>query len=88
VHHPVYAVFGKDLPHGFLVGDVRFDERVVAPSRNVLQVLGIARIRERVQVDDPDLIPVFSEHVMNEIGSDETASACYKIGGHAILLPI
>jgi hypothetical protein len=48
---------------------------------DVLQILKVARIRERIKIDDPD-VRILLEHVMNESRSDEAGTAGNEVSGH------
>ena len=82
MHHTVDVVLREYPGDGLLVADVRLHEAVVRIALQALQVLQIARVGQKVHVDDADVVTVFPEHIMDIVGADETGASCHKISTH------
>ena len=74
VDYVVDVVF-EDGADTFFVADVSFDEEVVFSVRNFCEVFFVSCVGEFVKVDDFDVVIVGFEEVVDEVGSDEPASA-------------
>ena len=51
----------------FVKADICLDKGVIIPRLHILQVLKVACISQLVHIDNPDLISVFAEHIVNII---------------------
>ena len=78
----VVNVISEDGADTFFVADVSFDEVVVFSVCNLFEVFFVSCIGEFVKVDDFDIVIVGFEEVVDEVGSDESASAGYEVGFH------
>ena len=78
----VHIIFGKDLVDRLRVTDIRTYKCIVIAVLHILQVLKIACVCKLIDIDDPDLIAVLLEHVMNIIRPDKSGTASYDIRSH------
>ncbi len=74
VHHPVHGLLPKHPGHQVGVADVAPHEAVPGVVGEVGQVLGVARVGEAVEVDDPRPGPA-RQGEPHEVGADEAAAA-------------
>ena len=75
------VVFGEQLLNKRLVADIPLHKGIVGQALAFLQVVGIARIGELVEIDDVIIRVLFAE-VRYKVGSDESGSAGDENGGH------
>ena len=78
----VHIIFGKDLIDRLRVTDIRTYKCIVIAVLHILQVLKIACVCKLIDIDDPDLIAVLFEHIMNIIRPDKSGTASYDIRSH------
>jgi len=80
-------ILGEDGLHGGTVGDVGLHERVAGVIRNLFDVVGVAGIRQRVEVDEMD-IGILLHLLENETGANEaTAAGDKNCISHGTALP-
>ena len=82
VDHPVHMLLQHEGKHPLEVADVHFDEPVVGPVFNVLEIREIARIGEFVQVDDP-VVRILVHEQPHDMAADEAGAAGNEDGSIA-----
>ena len=82
MHHPVYVVFRKNLLYRFLIADIRLNKGIILSAFHFLQVFQITGIGKGIHIDNTAFLSVFTEHIMNIIGTDKTCAACHQIRSH------
>jgi hypothetical protein len=73
VHDDVDPVFGDGALDGVMIADVRVNKPIARIVGDVGQVREVAGIRQLVE-DDDDIVRVAAQHVMHEVGADETGA--------------
>ncbi len=81
VDYAIWAVFFKDIFEGNAVRDVPFFKNVVGQMLHVAQVFEVARVSERVEVDD-FVVGVFLDKMADEVGANEAGAAGDEDGVH------
>ena len=82
VNDTVHIIFLEDPVDRFCVTDVCPHKCIIVAVLHILQILQISCVRKLIDIDDPDLIAVLFEHIMNIIRSDESGTASYDIRSH------
>ena len=82
VNDTVHIIFLEDPVDRFCVTDVCPHKCIIIAVLHILQILQISCVRKLIDIDDPDLIAVLFEHIMNIIRSDESGTASYDIRSH------
>lgn len=72
--HPVGPVFFEDLQYMPGIGDVGFNEGVIRPVLDILQVLQVPGIGQRIQIDDL-ITGIFGNKLSHNMGTDKSGSA-------------
>lgn len=81
IYDVIRIVLRNEPRDQFFVADIAVDEHMPLIALDVLQILKVARIRERVKIDDPD-VRILLKHVVNESRSDEAGTAGNEVSGH------
>ena len=84
MYHAVNIILIKDLRDGCAVTDISFYKCIVRLILHILQILQVSSIGQAVHIDDADSVSIFTEHVVNVIGTDKSGSSGYEIGSHEI----
>ena len=86
MYHAVNIILIKDLRDGCAVTDISFYKCIVRLILHILQILQVSSIGQAVHIDDADSVSIFTEHVVNVIGTDKSGSSGYEIGSHLYFL--
>lgn len=86
VDHIVEIVLTEETGDKFFVADVSLDEHMAWITFTAFEVFKIASIGELVQVDEQDIV-ILLQHIVDEIGADESGTAGDKILFHINTLP-
>ena len=75
MHHSARLVLGKQLPQQRRVANVSLHKTMQLIALQRLQIRQIPGVRQRIKVQDR--LVIASTPLQNEVGADETGSACY-----------
>ena len=75
--YPIYIVAGENIRNMSMVTDISFNEDIVRTILDVLKVLKVACIGQRIEVYDP-VIRIFRHEETNHMTAYETGSTCHQ----------